>query len=76
LPGELWEAWKAYSHRAGGYQAQVLLSLVYFVILGPSAIIARAFGNHLLDLDTRQRASYWLQREPFEATERAMQRPF
>jgi hypothetical protein len=72
----LWEAWKAYSHRAGSYQAEVLLSLVYFLVLGPSAIIARLTGTKLLDLSTRPQPSYWKPRPPSEKTLAALERQF
>src|SRR5919202_7038996 len=51
----IWDAWRAYTHRAGGYQAQVLLSAVYYLVLGPSVLVARLFGTRLLDLDRRPR---------------------
>jgi hypothetical protein len=72
----LWEAWKAYAHRAGGYQTQVLLSAVYFLVLGPSGLAARLAGTKLLDLDTEPRASYWTKRTPDEKTLAALERPF
>src|SRR2546423_7513455 len=56
----IWDAWKAYTHRAGGYQAQVLLSVVYYLVLGPSVLVARLLGTRLLDLDRGQRSSYWI----------------
>ena len=73
---ELWEAWKAYAERAGGYQAQVLLSLVYFLVLGPSALIGRLAGAKLLDLDRRPRASYWIERPKPDPSLKAMERQF
>lgn len=72
----LWEAWKAYSHRAGGYQAEVLLSAVYFLVLGPSVMVARLTGSKLLDLSFEKRQSYWIKRQPAEKTLAAMERQF
>jgi hypothetical protein len=57
----LLEAWKAYAHRAASYQSSVLLTLVYLVILGPAALLARLFGARLLDLEARP-GSTWLAR--------------
>jgi hypothetical protein len=59
--GWLLEAWKAYAHRASSYQSNVLLTLVYLVILGPAALLARLLGARLLDLDDRP-GSTWLVR--------------
>jgi Saxitoxin biosynthesis operon protein SxtJ len=72
----MWDGWNAYAHRAGGYQAQVLLTLVYFLVLGPSALVARLFGNHLLDLDHRPRPSYWIERETEPPTLASLERQF
>src|SRR5918912_2482386 len=58
----VWDAWRAYTHRAGAYQAQVLLSAVYYVVVGPSVVVARLCGTRLLDLDRGQRGSYWIER--------------
>ena len=57
----LFEAWKAYAHRAASYQTRVLLTIVYLIVLGPAALIARLLGAHLLDLDTGARST-WLVR--------------
>jgi hypothetical protein len=72
----MWDGWTAYAHRAAGYQAQVLLSLVYFVVLGPSAIVSRLLGNRLLDLDTRPRRSYWVERQQDTSTMAWLERQF
>jgi hypothetical protein len=72
----LWDAWKAYSHRASGYQTTLLLSAIYFLVLGPSALVARLFGTKLLDLDSRPRSSDWIERKPAEITLAALERQF
>ena len=72
----IWDAWRAYTHRAGGYQAQVLLSAVYYLVLGPSVLAARLFGARLLDLDRGRRDSYWIERKPLENSISALERQF
>jgi hypothetical protein len=76
LPRVLWDAWRAYSRRAGGYQANLLLSGVYFLVVGPVALVARVAGTKLLDLDPRPRSSYWVERGPAEKTLAALERQF
>ena len=71
----LFEAWKAYAHRAGTYQTRVLLTLVYALVLGPAALVARAFGTRLLDLQTGS-ASTWISRPDQEKTLAALRRQF
>ena len=70
----LWEAWKAYAHRAGSYQTRVLLGIVYLVVLGPAAFVARAVGPRLLD--GRPGGSTWLARGQQDRSLDAMRRQF
>ena len=72
----VWDAWKAYAHRAAVYQTQALLNVAYFLALGPSALGARLFGARLLDLDRRPRPSYWRQRKPANASLEDLERQF
>lgn len=39
--GRLWRGWKRLARRIGDIQARVLLTLFYFVILSPFALIVR-----------------------------------
>jgi hypothetical protein len=71
----LWEAWKAYAHRAAGYQSHVLLTLVYALVFGPGAMLGRLFGTRLLDLDPGPRSS-WLLRSRPEKTLESLRRQF
>jgi hypothetical protein len=73
--GWLLEAWKAYAHRAASYQTRVLLMLVYVVVLGPAALMGRAFGTRLLDLDAGP-SSTWTVRSNQDKTLEALQRQF
>ena len=72
----LWDAWKAYAHRAAGYQTRVLLVVVYWVVLGPGALIGRLFSARLLDLNPGPGNSSWLARGSDEPTLAALRRQF
>jgi len=37
----LWEWWKRVARRIGDMQARVLLTLFYFVVIGPFALVVR-----------------------------------
>jgi hypothetical protein len=77
LPRTLWQAWNEYARRGAAYQAELLLSLVYFVVLGPSALIGRLTGaSFQLDLGARPRKSYWVERRPVNRTLADMERQF
>jgi hypothetical protein len=72
----LWNGWKNYSKRAATYQSQILLSVIYFLVLGPAALIAQWTGSKLLDLQRGSRSSFWIERKPVENTIDAMKRQF
>lgn len=42
-----WEGWKRIAHRIGQFQARVLLTVFYFVILAPFAVALRLFADPL-----------------------------
>jgi hypothetical protein len=71
----LWEAWKAYAHRAATYQTRVLLTIVYAIVLGPGALLGRLFGTRLLDLEPSSRSS-WTVRPPLDKTLDSLRRQF
>jgi len=72
----LWDAWRAYAHRTASYQSRALLNAMYFLVFGPGAMVARAFGAKLLDLDRRPRQTYWIARQPTATTLDAQERQF
>ena len=39
--GRLWNRWKRIAKRIGDFQARLILSVLYFVILGPFALLVR-----------------------------------
>ena len=43
----LWEGWKRFGRRMGDFQARVLLTVFYFVILAPFALVVRAKADPL-----------------------------
>lgn len=67
-----WQAWRAYTHRAGQYQTRFWLAVIYLVILGPISLAARLAGSRVLDL----RATGWLARTPLDNTVEALRRQF
>ena len=38
---KLWEKWQRIARKIGDFQARVILTLLYFVIIGPFALIVR-----------------------------------
>jgi hypothetical protein len=76
LASLLWNGWKAYSRRAARYQSTLLLSLVYYLVLGPTSVVVRLVGVRLLDLDSSPRPSYWRARPLAPTTLDALRRQY
>jgi len=57
LPG-LWSRWKAFAHRAARVQSNIILTILYFLVLLPLALVRRLFANPLAE------AGIWHQRPP------------
>jgi hypothetical protein len=58
----LWEAWKLVAHAIGAFQARVIFSGLYAVVIGPVAVVLRLVADPL-----RHRhppASNWRDRAP------------
>ena len=55
-----WERWKVIAHAIGTFQARVLLSLFYFLIVPPFALIVKL--KDPLALRRRNRAGGWIDR--------------
>jgi hypothetical protein len=58
-PRRAWEGWKRVARRLGDFQARVLLSLFYFVVVAPFALGVRAFSDPL----RRSAPPVWLEKE-------------
>jgi hypothetical protein len=43
----LWEAWKKFARRIGDFQARVLLTVIYAVVVLPFGVIIRTFEDPL-----------------------------
>jgi hypothetical protein len=43
----LWEGWKRFGRKVGDFQARVLLTVFYFVIIAPFALIVRVTADPL-----------------------------
>lgn len=44
---ELWAAWKRVARKIGDFQARILLTIFYFVLLAPFALIVRRTSDPL-----------------------------
>ena len=65
--GPLNRSWFALGLFLGKVVSPILLSVIFFVLIAPVAIITRLFGRDALLLKKRQVSTYWVDKEPIEA---------
>ena len=44
---KFWEKWKIFGHKVGNFQARLILSVFYFVLVCPFAAVVRFFSKPL-----------------------------
>ena len=44
---KIWEGWKKIAFRIGLVQSRVLLTILYFLVVAPFALVVKAFTDHL-----------------------------
>ena len=75
LLGGAWARWKVIAQKIGNVQARVLLSLFYFVVVPPFALIVKGFSDPL-GLRAPQWKSSWVERRATDAVVEAARRQF
>lgn len=55
---KLWAAWKRIAHRIGDFQARVLLTLIYAVLVLPFGFAIRLFSD---PLKIKKRPAKWIE---------------
>ena len=61
----LWAAWTRLAHKIGNFQARVLLTVLYALLVLPFGIMVRVFAD---PLRIKKRPSHWLD-HPDEAND-------
>ena len=72
---KLWAKWKAFAQIVGDFQALILLTLIYFVIVTPFGVLVRAFSDPLKVKHTPH-SSMWFPKQVEEATLENARRQF
>jgi hypothetical protein len=60
------KAWFDLSLFLGKVVSPVTLSIIFFVLIAPVALVTRWFGRDILLLRKRQVSSYWVDKDPIE----------
>ncbi len=53
---KLWEAWKKIAHVIGNFQARILLTIIYSVLILPFGLVVRFFAD---SLHSKKRPEKW-----------------
>jgi hypothetical protein len=62
---QLWQGWKRIAHRIGVIQTFIIMTVFYFVIIGPAALIAFVLRRDLLRA-RKSEPSYYREHPPFD----------
>jgi hypothetical protein len=55
---KIWSLWKSFAQKVGNFQARIILSILYFLIVTPIGLFIRLFRD---PLRLKERSnSYWL----------------
>ncbi len=71
----LWARWKTFAQKIGDFQARVILTLLYFVIFGPMALVVRVLKDPLRIKHAPQ-ASVWLPKPAEDTSVEVARRQF
>jgi hypothetical protein len=56
----IWEAWKRIAHKIGNFQARLILTILYVILVLPFGLAVRLFAD---PLQIRKKPQGWLDRE-------------
>jgi hypothetical protein len=76
--GPVYTAWMKMSHIIGGIMSRLILLILFYLVMTPTALLLRLFGKHFLDIGfTKSSAeSYWIPKQADESQERDYERQF
>jgi hypothetical protein len=57
----LWNAWKRLAHKIGNFQARVLLTILYAILILPFGLMVRFFWD---PLQLKHRPTQWMDHPP------------
>ncbi len=73
----IWSGIKAFSKKIAYVQAIIILTLFYFLVIGPFSVVMRFFGKDLLNKKWKDdKVSYWVEKEKVEANLENARRQF
>lgn len=76
LGKEIYRWWMKFAAFVAFVNAQILLTLVYFLIIGPISLIVRLMGKDYLDRAVKTSESSWKAKKPVVHSLRQSERQF
>ena len=59
--------WFKFGILLGNFISPIIMGLVFFTVLTPTAFIMRALGKDLLNLKKNNKKSYWIEKSPIKS---------
>ncbi len=60
----IWSGWKKFAHALGVFNTKVILTILYFIVIGISAVFGRIFSRDMLDRRFDNADSLWKPKSP------------
>jgi hypothetical protein len=74
---KIWSGIKIFSRKVAYVQSLIILTLFYFLVIGPFSIALRVFGKDLLNKRWKdKKSSYWIKKERAEVNLENARRQF
>lgn len=74
---KIWSGIKAFSKKVAYVQSLIILTLFYFLVIGPFSIVLRFFGKDLLNKRWKdKKSSFWMKKEESEVNLENARRQF
>ena len=76
--GPVYKAWMRLSTVIGWFMSRLILIILFYIVLTPTAILGRMFGKNFLDIRFRNdsEVSYWIPRKADNSHKRDYERQF
>ncbi len=71
----LWARWKRFAQKIADFQARLILTVIYFLIVAPYGLVVRLVSDPL-HVKRSDRPSMWIPRGQEDATIRGARRQF
>lgn len=55
----VWDFWKAYAEKIGHYQTAAILTLIYWLVVGPIWLVGRLTGHSFFPSHQAKARSFW-----------------